>query len=88
MTEENRTEQDAAEESQVTAEDTAVSEDAKPAVESASFEFGEEAAKSFPVQVSGALEYARANKYEYGPRLRDAEPVSYTHLTLPTIYSV
>ena len=73
MTEENRTEQDAAEESQMTNEDTAVSEDVKPAVESASFEFGEEAAKSFPIQVSGALEYARANKYEYGPRLRDAE---------------
>ena len=73
MTEENRTEQDAAEESQMTNEDTAVSEDAKPAVELASFEFGEEAAKSFPIQVSGALEYARANKYEYGPRLRDAE---------------
>ncbi|MBT3996118.1 MAG: hypothetical protein HOF01_10010 [Chloroflexi bacterium] len=73
MTEENRTEQDAAEESQVTEEVTAVSEDVKPAVESASFEFGEEAAKSFPIQVSGALEYARANKYEYGPRLRDAE---------------
>ena len=73
MTEENRTEQDAAEESQMTEEVTAVSEDVKPAVESASFEFGEEAAKSFPIQVSGALEYARANKYEYGPRLRDAE---------------
>ena len=73
MTEENRTEQDAAEESQMTNEDTAVSEDAKPAVGLASFEFGEEAVKSFPIHVSGALEYARANKYEYGPRLRDAE---------------
>ena len=73
MTEENRTEQDAAEESQMTNEDTAVSEDAKPAVELASFEFGEQAVKSFPIHVSGALEYARANKYEYGPRLRDAE---------------
>ncbi|MBT5475554.1 MAG: hypothetical protein HOK43_01675 [Chloroflexi bacterium] len=73
MTEENRTEQDVAEESQMTNEDTAVSEDAKPAVELASFEFGEQAVKSFPIHVSGALEYARANKYEYGPRLRDAE---------------
>ena len=73
MTEENRTEQDAAEESQMTNEDTAVSEDAKPAVELARFEFGEQAVKSFPIHVSGALEYARANKYEYGPRLRDAE---------------
>lgn len=73
MTEENRTEQNAAEEPQTTDENTAVSASAEPAVELASFEFGEEATKSFPSQVSAALEYARANKYEYGPRLRDAD---------------
>ena len=73
MTEENRTEQNAAEEPQATDEDAAVSASAEPAVKSASCEFGEESTKSFPSQVSAALEYARANKYEYGPRLRDAD---------------
>jgi len=67
MTEENRTEQNVAE------EDTTGSTSTKPAVELASFEFGDEATKSFPSQVSAALNYAEANKYEYGPRLRDAE---------------
>jgi hypothetical protein len=73
MTEENRTEQNSAEESQVTEEDKAVSASKEPAVDLASFEFGEEATKNFPSQVSAALKYAGANKYEYGPRLRDAE---------------
>jgi hypothetical protein len=73
MTEENRTELNVAEEPQATNEDASVSATAEPAVESASFEFGEAATKSFPSQVSAALEYARANKYEYGPRLRNAD---------------
>jgi hypothetical protein len=73
MTEENRTEQNSAEESQGTEEDKGVTASTELAVESASFEFGEEATKNFPNQVSAALSYARANKYEYGPRLRDAD---------------
>jgi len=81
MTEENRTELNVAEEPQATNEDASVSATAEPAVESASFEFGEAATKSFPSQVSAALEYARANKYEYGPRLRNAD------LTWKALYS-
>jgi len=73
MTEENRTEQNVAEESQATEEHTTASANTAPAVESGSFEFGEKATKSFPSQVTAALNYAGANKYEYGPRLRNAE---------------
>jgi len=34
---------------------------------------GEDAAAAFPVQARAALEYAAANQYEYGPRMRDVE---------------
>jgi len=73
MTEENKTEQDVADASQVAEEDTAVSASVEPVVESTNFEFGEEAVKSFPSQVVAALEYAKTNKYAYGPGLRDAD---------------
>lgn len=69
MTEENRNEQDAtADESQAT-ENSVAAEN----TESASFAFGEDALKAFPAQTKAALEYAAANKYEYGPRLRNAD---------------
>ena len=34
---------------------------------------GDEATERFPSQVRAALEFAAANKYEYGPRLRNAD---------------
>ena len=71
MTEENRTEQEATEESQTT-EETVAAENAETTDTSAGFAFGDDAAKSYPNQVKAALEYAEANKYEYGP-LREAE---------------
>ncbi|NQW20148.1 MAG: hypothetical protein HQ477_05410 [Chloroflexi bacterium] len=62
MTEEKQTEQGIAGESQVPEE-----------MESAVFAFGDDATQKFPEQVTSALEYAAANQYEYGPRLRNAE---------------
>jgi len=72
MTEENRNEQ---EESQTTdgSETTESSEPQAEPTGSAVFAFGDEAKSSFPSQVAAALEYAASNKYEYGPRLRNAE---------------
>ena len=76
MTEENRTENDAANESQST-ENSPVADSADSTLvageESAVFAFGDDAASKFPNQVKAALEYAAANKYEYGLRLRGAE---------------
>ncbi len=72
MTEENRTENDAVEESDSTA-DSATAESTEQVARSAVFAFGDEAADKFPAQVDAALKYAAANKYEYGPHLRDAE---------------
>jgi hypothetical protein len=74
MTEENRNEQAAADESQETEDSVA---DAVETNESSSaspgFQFGEDAVKAYPSQVKAALDYAADNKYEYGPRLRNAE---------------
>ncbi len=72
MTEENRTEQDATDEPQVT-EESVDTERTGPDAGAPSFAFGEAASTQFPSQVGAALEYAAANKYEYGPRLRNAE---------------
>ncbi len=72
MTEENRTEQQAAEETQETEDSTAPQENEQEAG-SGGFAFGDEANQKYPVQVKGALDYAAENKYEYGPRLREAE---------------
>jgi hypothetical protein len=72
MTEENRTEQDATENTQP-AEDTVGAESNEPETAAPSFAFGDDAAVQYPLQVGAALEYAAANKYEYGPRLRNAE---------------
>jgi hypothetical protein len=76
MTEENRNEQGADEEIQVT-EDSTTAEIAEPESEtveqSAGFAFGEDAVSKYPSQVQAALAYAAENKYEYGPRFRNAE---------------
>jgi hypothetical protein len=72
MTEENRNEQ---EESQVT-EDSVDAEKSESEVEStgsAVFAFGDEAKTNFPSHVEAAINYAASNKYDYGPRLRNAE---------------
>ena len=63
MTEENRTEQEAVEESNDSGESSSTQ----------GFAFGEDAANKYPSQVNAAIEYAAANKYEYGPRMREAE---------------
>lgn len=78
MTEENRNEQETGERPQ-----TPTGESVPPPVpEAAATEradvpvamaMGKEASTTFPGQVRAALEYAAENKYEYGPRLRDAE---------------
>ncbi|MBN4064296.1 hypothetical protein JYU04_01020 [Dehalococcoides mccartyi] len=75
MTEENRTEQDAAEESQEPqgAEESTAEANVEPESTSAGFAFGDEAVSSYPNQVKAALEYAAANKYDYGPSIRDAD---------------
>jgi hypothetical protein len=72
MTEENRTEEDATAESQET-DDAAATENTEAKTESPGFAFGEDASNKYPEKVQAALEYAAANKYEYGPSLRDAE---------------
>ncbi len=72
MTEENRNENDAVDESQET-EESPTAESTEQAAGSAGFVFGDDAARSYPGPVNAALEFAAANKYEYGPRLRDAE---------------
>ena len=72
MTEENRTEQDAADETQAT-EESVVTASNEPEAWALRFAFGDAASTQFPSQVGAALEYAGENKYEYGPRLRDAE---------------
>jgi len=72
MTEENRTEQDAADETQAT-EESVVTASNGPETGALRFAFGDAASTQFPSQVGAALKYAGENKYEYGPRLRDAE---------------
>ena len=63
MTEDNRTEQEAVEESN----------DSQESSSTQGFAFGEDAANKYPNHVNAAIEYAAANKYEYGPRMREAE---------------
>jgi hypothetical protein len=72
MTEENRTEQDASDETQVT-EESVVTPSNEPETGALRFAFGDAASTQFPSQVGAALEFAGENKYEYGPRLRNAE---------------
>ncbi len=40
---------------------------------SESYVVGDEARDAFPTEVSAALQYAASNKYDYGPKLRDAD---------------
>jgi hypothetical protein len=72
MTEENRNENDAVAESPET-EGSSTAETTEQTARTAGFAFGENATRSYPGPVKAALEYAAANKYEYGPRLRQAE---------------
>ena len=72
MTEENRNEQDATEEPQVTG-DTVATEQVESSDRSAGFAFGDDATEKYPIQVPAALAYAEANKYEYGPAFREVD---------------
>jgi hypothetical protein len=74
MTEENRNEQAAADESKE-AEDSVTDavEITEVSTASPGFQFGEDAVKAYPSQVKAALDYAADNKYEYGPLLREVE---------------
>jgi hypothetical protein len=72
MTEENRTENDAAEEPKAARYEPDLAQ-SDPVAEAAVVTFGDDARSQFPNQVEAALDYAANNRYEYGPRLRDAE---------------
>ncbi len=63
MTEETHKEREALEEPNKV-------EESSPNLE---FVFGEEASKRYPGQVTAAIEYAAANTYDYGPRMREID---------------
>jgi len=71
MTEENRNEQVAEDESSDELEDSAAPETTESAGESQGTSLGGDAIEKFPQQVQAALDYAEENAYEYGPSLRD-----------------
>jgi len=71
MTEENRNEQVAEDESSDELEDSAATETTESAGESQGASLGGDATENFPQQVQAALDYAEENAYEYGPALRD-----------------
>ena len=74
MTEENRNEQESADGPQASEEESAKNETVETDEPTrASFAFGKDAEINYPGQVRAALEYAKENQYEYGPRLRDVE---------------
>jgi len=74
MTEENRNEMENAEEPQTAAADAAPeATDSQQQDTAPGIARGADATVAFPEQVRAALEYADANRYEYGPRLRDVE---------------
>ena len=73
MTEENRNEQVAEDESSDEIEDSATTETTEPAGESQEVSLGGDAIEKFPMQVQAALDYAEENTYEYGPALRNTD---------------
>ena len=73
MTEENRNEQVAEDQSSDEVEDSTAAETTEPEVESQQASLGVDAINIFPMQVQAALDYAKDNVYEYGPAFRDTE---------------
>jgi len=73
MTEENRNEQIAEDESSDEVEDSTATETTEPGAASQDASLGVEAIEKFPMQVQAALDYAEENAYEYGPALRDTK---------------
>lgn len=73
MTEENRNEQVAEDESSDQVEDSPAAEATESAGESAGASLGGDAIEKFPRQVQAALDYAEENAYEYGPALRNTD---------------
>ena len=73
MTEENRNEQAAEDESSDEIEDSTDVETTESAGESQDASLGGDAIEKFPQQVQAALDYAEENTYEYGPALRDTK---------------
>ena len=73
MTEENRNELVAGDDSSDEVEDSAATETTEPAGESSGALLGGDAIEKFPLQVQAARNYAEENSYEYGPAFRDTE---------------
>ena len=73
MTEENRNEQVAEDESSDEIEDSVAAATAEPTGESEQASMGVDAIENFPMQVQAALNYAEENSYEYGPALRNTK---------------
>ena len=67
MTEDNRAKEESA------GQNVRSAEQMEPATDTETVALGDRAVERFPTQVRSALEYAASNKYEYGPRLRNAE---------------
>tara|TARA_B100000029_G_scaffold226606_1_gene224392 strand:+ start:4833 stop:5765 length:933 start_codon:yes stop_codon:yes gene_type:complete len=67
MTENNREKEESA------GQDLSAAEQIEPVTDTETVALGDRAGQRFPTQVRSALEYAAANKYAYGPRLRNAE---------------
>jgi len=67
MTEDNRAKEESA------GQNVRSAEQMEPAMDTETVALGDRAVERFPTQVRSALEYAASNKYEYGPRLRNAE---------------
>jgi len=70
MTEENRNEQAAEDESSDELEDSVATETTESAGEPEGASLGSDAIEKFPQHVQAALDYAEENAYEYGPALR------------------
>ena len=73
MTEENRNELVAGDDSSDEVEDSAATEITEPAGESSGASLGGDAIEKFPLQVQAARNFAEENSYQYGPAFRDTE---------------